>query len=260
MAKHLLIAPADGDIGSHLAVACGNAGYAITSGREREEKPISKLANPEEPGGSGPAAEPDGEGESINVIWEARSFISARNLVLAGTNRFDQLDVAILVQEPDSSDVPEVRPRPDRHDSDVEVGVSKNLQRPPLYGALHINSPTTIERYLDAKVTGMMLLARETLAAMVRQQSGTLLMVLSTPTDLPATSVATSAQAAFVACAESLSVEYQNEPVDVALFESLKSDIPGFVSYIVSNLDSVGDGKRYRYGSRSSSRLRLGGR
>ena len=251
MAKHLLIAPANGDIGSRLEAACRNEGYAITSARERTETPESNSEHPRE-SDNGEATD-----QPTRVVWEPRSFISARNLILAGTNRFERLDLAILVQEPDSGTE---RLAQDRNNGAVAVGTQTLLPRPPLVGALHINSPTTIERYLDSKVTGMMLLAREAIATMVRQGSGTLLMVLSTPTDLPLTSVSASAQAAFTACAESLSVEYQNEPVGVVLFESQKSDIPGFVSYIVSNLDSVADGKRYRFGSRSPGRLRAGGR
>ena len=257
MAKHLLIAPADGEIGSHLETACGNEGYAITTARARGGKTTPDSATSDE-SHQRYSDRGDESGQRIGVRWEARSFISARNLILAGTNRFERLDVALLIQEPDNTVL--VRPDQstyDRGSSNDTVGESSRLT---LLGALHTNSPTTIERHLDLKVTGMMLLAREALSVMVRQRSGTLLMVLSAPLDIPSTSVEASAQAAFIACAESLSVEYQNEPVDIVLFESQKSDAPGFASYIVSNLDSLSDGRRYRYGSRSPGRLRLGGK
>ena len=224
MEKHLLIAPVGGEIGSLLLEGCLGAGYQVTAGFEKSAD--HELLDAAAPSGTNGK---DSGSDSQPIVWDGRSFLSIRNLLLTATNRHHGIDRTVVIYEPPSGG-----------------------------DALHLLSPTAIERAIDTRLTGLIILAREVMAAAVARGGGALSLILAAP-DVPVSAVSSATTAAFAACAESLRTESENSPIEVSYFESRKSDQAGFVAFILENLDREADGRSFRYGSGPLGRLRLGG-
>ena len=91
MKKTILIAPFDGPIAAALASEASAAGWSVA------------LALAHGPAGSVPAeqgGDAAGRANSITIVYEPRSFVSAAALVLSAENALGPLDAAIFVFDP----------------------------------------------------------------------------------------------------------------------------------------------------------------
>jgi len=211
-------------MGSLLLEGCLGAGYRVTAGFEKSADQ-ERLDAATLPGMNGK----DSSSDSQPIVWDSRSFLSIRNLLLTAMNRHHGLDRTVVIYEPPSGG-----------------------------DALHLFSPTAIERAIDTRLRGLIVLAREVMAAAVARGGGALSLILAAP-DVPVSAVSSATTAAFAACADSLRSESEGGPVEVSYFESRKSDHAGFVSFILENLEREAGSRSFRYDTGPLGRLRLGG-
>lgn len=255
MLGNLLIAPANGVLGRLLVEKCVGEGYSVTAGVRGDpatQKPAILSESRPESGTNGNAGHASADPSLVR--WEPRSFISARNLVLSAANRFDRLDRIILIHEPSGMTDTNEKSEDTLHESDSETRSQST------FTAMHEISPAAIERFIDANVTGMLLLMREAVGTLVRQKGGGLFVANWDPQDQPDSALAACSRGAISAWTETVVREYQDETIDVAHFDSQRDDADSFASYILSHLSTATDGKRYRHCSRSVARIRLGNR
>ena len=171
------------------------------------------------------------EDRCVTQAWNPRSYVSGRSLVLETLNRFGHIDAAMLVAEAGYPDE-----------------------------AVHEMSPLTIERGIDSSALGPVLLAREMLAALIKQGTGRLSLVTHIPEDQTPTLLANIAASAMSALGESLMVEYGDRSIAIDTFESKKTDVPGYAEFILSVDGRNGDGKIHRFGAGVLPKLSLRGR
>jgi hypothetical protein len=153
------------------------------------------------------------------TIWNRRSPLSARSVVIRATNVLETIDEAyIIYSSPDEKLLP-----------------------------FHELSPADIELKIDSDVKGYIFLVKEIVAQFSRQRSGTISLVLQHPTAPFGSPLEAAAAASFRSVGEQLFAAYQNEPFVLRGFESTASDLKEFARYLVASGREKSDRARGRW-------------
>ena len=94
MSKTILIAPFDGPLAAALAAEAGAAGWSAALALGRGTGGGAAGGAAAEAGAAGRRA------DSVAIVYEPRSFVSAASLVLSAENALGPLDAAVLVFDP----------------------------------------------------------------------------------------------------------------------------------------------------------------
>ena len=196
MPKTILIAPADSSFGTALV------GQAVSTGARviAAVRPDTTLRSEEDE--SGPS-----EDSLLELPWNRRSLLSARNVILQGLNTYGAIDRAIIVHVAEAESHP-----------------------------LHELPPVSIETVVDDKVKSPLFMIKELLQHFLRAQTGSLSFALHEPAGVPRTALAASAAAGFSALVGSLLGIYQNEEFQVCGFTSHSDDSDSYASFILHTL------------------------
>ncbi|HUX13691.1 MAG TPA: hypothetical protein VMW87_11730 [Spirochaetia bacterium] len=148
---------------------------------------------------------PEGSEDLLALtIWNRRSPLSARSVVIRAANVLSTIEEAFIV-----------------------YSSSNEVFRP-----FHELSPADIELKVDSDVKGYLFLIKEILAQLSRQRSGTISLVFQHPGAVLGSPLEAAAAAGFHSTADELFVAYQNEPVILRGFESTVADASEFARHV----------------------------
>ncbi len=148
---------------------------------------------------------PEGSEDLLGLtIWNRRSPLSARSVVIRAANVLSNIDEAFIVY---SSSDEKFRP-------------------------FHELSPTDIELKVDSDVKGYLFLTKEVLAQLSRQRGGTISLVFQHPGAILGSPLEAVASAGFRSTGDELFMAYQNEPIILRGFESTAGDVNEFARYV----------------------------
>ncbi|TVR58574.1 MAG: hypothetical protein EA426_09640 [Spirochaetaceae bacterium] len=169
---------------------------------------------------------PEGFDEELHhLAWNPRSPLSARSVILSGTNTFDPIDEAIVVLSANGSLTP-----------------------------IHETPAATIEAAIDASVKGYIFLVKEIVAYFQRRKAGTLSFVVHEPGENFA-ALSACASGCFRALAESMFSLYQNEPILMRGFRSETTNVKSFAEFVLTNCSDRPEksgGKWHAYADKAS--------
>ncbi|WP_455381708.1 hypothetical protein [Salinispira pacifica] len=170
---------------------------------------------------------PEGQTDSTAyTIWNRRSPLSARSVVIRATNVLEKIDEAFIVFS--SAD--------------------------DKFSPFHELSPADIELRVDSDVKGYIFLVKEIVAQFSRQGSGAVSLVLQYPASSLGSPIGAAAVAAFRSIGEQLFNAYQNEPFSLRGFESTSDDAKEFARYLFTAGQEKAEklrGRWHRYGGKS---------
>lgn len=199
-------------------------------GKEEVQKGNAGLIEPSKANVEVPAT-----GENPRIVrWNAKSLISPRNVVLAAANAWEKIDEAVLIHSTTLNDQ-----------------------------ALHNITPVAIETFVDSLIKGQLFLLRELLKQLLKQQSGSLALVLFSPEEFVTSPLQALSTSGFRSLAESLFSIYANETFHINAFETERRHPADFADYILDCLDeraATSTGKWYRLGSHAMPLFRRTGR
>lgn len=205
MEKCMLISPGDARLGEALTDQADKYGYNVIATVDHEVDNEPDKLSP------------------LYLTWNRRSFLSARNAVVAGINAFKSIETAIIIHE----SVQDAKP-------------------------LHELAPVSIDQTVDFSTKGHMFMLRELLAFFVRQGSGNLAMVYYLPGDFTQLPLCAASSGAFRDTVDALSTLYQNEDITINGFESGRDQPTAFAHFIFQTLHgkaAQAGGRWYRFGS-----------
>lgn len=183
---------------------------------------------------SSPATEVSGELQDF-TLWNMRSPLSARSVIIRAVNVLDTIDEALIVFS------------------------SADRYRP-----YHEIAASEIESSVDADIKGYLFVVREVLSHFHRQRKGVITFVMHrTDSDQAVAPIVASSYAAFRELAASLFVMYQNEPLILRGYLCGTDQLQDFARYILTTASDHPErtrGKWIRYTGRGGffSRLTAG--
>ncbi|TVQ26010.1 MAG: hypothetical protein EA382_06170 [Spirochaetaceae bacterium] len=143
------------------------------------------------------------------VVWNRRSALSARSVVLHARNAFRSLPEAVVVYSVTQESIP-----------------------------FHDSSIVSVEDRTDAEIKGYLFLLRELVALFQKQRSGRLILAVHDVERQIRSPLEAFSIGGFTSFAEALSRFYQNEPFEIRLCHSSSPDVSGFARFIVDALDA----------------------
>lgn len=194
MGRTVLISDAETPLGMELIDAYLRAGDAVVAA-------VSPQA----------ARKPERSGESfLEVDWNRRSSLSARNVLLTAVNRFDAVDEAVIL---DFHSLPE-----------------KLVQE---------LSSAEVESAFDAWVKGSVFLTREIMAHFTERGSGVLCLAAFSPqaADSPVPPLEGAIRGAYHGMARSLLATCASGPVTANAFQSYSSTPSEFARFLMKTLE-----------------------
>ena len=197
----VLITDVDTPLGQELARLYGESGYSVIGTTDSGEQSSLRTATA--------LKQERAEVPCFCVQWSRKSALSARNVLLAGLNRFDRIDQAILVECPDSA---------------------RQL--------LHETKLFEIDRAIDLWVKGSLFFAREILAYFLARKSGVFALVnyskQGSREALPP--LESSIRGSIQGLTHSLFAAYAGDGIAVSVFESYSPKTAAFASYICQTI------------------------
>lgn len=156
------------------------------------------------------------------TIWNRRSPLSARSVVIRAANVLETIDEAFIVYS--SSD--------------------------ERFHPFHEISPADIELKIDSDVKGYIFLVKEIIAQFSRQRNGVVSLVLQHPSSAFGSPLEAAAAASFRSVGEQLFAAYQNEPFVLRGFESTTADVKEFARYLFASGREISERARWRWRGR----------
>ncbi len=166
-------------------------------------------------------------GNSIvtDVVWNKRSPLSARNVILSILNKYSSLDEAVLTYQPG--------------------GFNKTF---------HQISSAVYDLQIDRWVKGYGYLLKELIQFFIKQEKGRISFILDT-NGMKRMSPLDSAIFSYLkSLLQNLSVLYQNEPVKIYCFEADTARKEDFIDFFIKAIDEqkYTPGKLYRFGDKKN--------
>ena len=196
MPNTVLVAPADTRLGTALTALLRGAGARVIAavGPEAEE--------------NGEEKEPEDNSESLlELPWNRRSMLSARNIILEGLNTYGEIDQAFILHSTKADSHP-----------------------------LHELPPVSIEAAVDASTKSVLFFIKELLQYFLRTQQGAFSLLLYERSGTPRTPLAAAAAAGFRAVVGSLLATYQNEHFSINGFVSHNEEPEAFAEFTIQTL------------------------
>jgi len=141
----------------------------------------------------------------LSTIWNRRSPLSARSVIIRAANELETIDEAIVVYQAHGGFQP-----------------------------LHELSAADIETGIDADIKGYLFLLREVLLHLNKQGSGILTLVFQHAPEQPGAPLEAGAAAVFRAIGNELFAAYHNEPILLRGFESTIDNPKEFAQFILT--------------------------
>ena len=192
-----------------------NGTIILLSDSESEESPVQSV---------GAAADKKND-KDLNIVWNKRSPLSARNSILSALNKFGRIDDAVLIYQPGHFNK-----------------------------TFHETSSAVYDLQIDRWIKGYGYLLKEVLQLFLKQQNGTISFIL----DTDGMKVMTPLEGAIFSYLKSLlqhiSVLYQNEAVKIYCFESDTGRRDDFIEFYLKTIreSKYIPGKILRFGDKKN--------